>query len=317
MKAVFYTAYGDPDVLQYGEQPEPRLGPDSVLVDVRASSVNPVDWKITAGYLDAALPTYFPVIPGWDLAGVVVQPGPAAPEFAAGDEVIGYARMDTVGLGTFAERVAAPVRSLARKPRNTTWAEAATMPLAGLTAYQSLAALEVGEGDVVLVHNGAGGVGTYAIQIARAWGARVLATTSEKNFDFLRSLGAEPVAYGEGVGDRVRTTAPDGVTSIVDFVGGDDWSATLENLRSPGRVASVVDQSVTGHGGRYIFVRPDAADLSALTELVEAGKVRPIVAATFPLDRAADAFRSSIDGPRGKIAILMGSDEGSGKSVAA
>ena len=310
MKAVFYEKYGDPDVLQYGEQPDPKVGPDSVLVDVRASSVNPVDWKITAGYLDGALPTYFPVIPGWDVAGVVVQPGPSVTEFEAGDEVIGYVRMDTVGLGTFAEQVAAPVRALARKPRNVSWAEAATMPLAGLTAYQSLEAVGVTDGDTVLVHNGAGGVGTYAIQIAKAWGARVLATASEKNHDFLRSLGAEPLTYGEGLADRIAEAAPEGLDAVVDFVGGDDWVASLEHLKTPERIASVTDAEVKEKGGRYVFVRPNPADLLALTELVESGSVKPILAESFPLERAADAFRSSIDGhTRGKIAVTVG-DQG-------
>jgi NADPH:quinone reductase-like Zn-dependent oxidoreductase len=310
MKAVFYEKYGDPDVLQYGEQPDPKVGPDSVLVDVRASSVNPVDWKITAGYLDAALPTSFPVIPGWDVAGVVVQPGPSVTEFEAGDEVIGYVRMDTVGLGTFAEQVAAPVRTLARKPRNISWAEAATMPLAGLTAYQSLQAVGVGEGDTVLVHNGAGGVGTYAIQIATAWGARVLATASEKNHEFLRSLGAEPLSYGEGLAERLAEAAPEGLDAVVDFVGGEDWVASLEHLKSPERIASVADAEVKDRGGRYIFVRPNPADLLALTELVEAGSVTPVLAESFPLERAADAFRSSMDGHvRGKIAVTVG-DQG-------
>ncbi len=307
MKAVFYEQYGDPDVLQYGEQPDPKVGPDSVLVDVRASSVNPVDWKITAGYLDGTLPTYFPVIPGWDVAGVVVQPGPSVTEFETGDEVIGYVRMDTVGLGTFAEQVAAPVRTLARKPRNISWAEAATMPLAGLTAYQSLQAVGVGEGDTVLVHNGAGGVGTYAIQIAKAWGARVVATASEKNHEFLRSLGAEPVTYGEGLADRLAEVAPEGLDAVVDFVGGEDRDASLEHLKSPERVASVTDAEVKDTGGRYIFVRPNPADLLALTELVEAGSVKPVLAESFPLERAADAFRSSMEGHvRGKIAVTVG-----------
>ncbi|MCU1634475.1 MAG: Alcohol dehydrogenase zinc-binding domain protein [Micrococcaceae bacterium] len=307
MKAVFYETYGDPDVLQYGEQPDPKVGPDSVLVDVRAASVNPVDWKITAGYLDGALPTVFPVIPGWDVAGVVVQPGPSVVEFEAGDEVIGYVRMDTVGLGTFAEQVAAPVRTLARKPSNISWAEAATMPLAGLTAYQSLRAVGVSDGDTVLVHNGAGGVGTYAIQIARAWGARVLATASEKNHDFLRSLGAEPLTYGEGLAGRIGEAAPEGLDAVVDFVGGDDWVASLEHLRTPERVASVADAAVKDKGGRYIFVRPNPADLLALTELVESGSVKPVLAESFPLERAADAFRSSIEGHvRGKIAVTVG-----------
>ncbi|WP_394251254.1 NADP-dependent oxidoreductase [Arthrobacter pityocampae] len=310
MKAVFYEQYGDPDVLQYGEQPDPKVGPDAVLVDVRASSVNPVDWKITAGYLDGALPAYFPVIPGWDVAGVVVQPGPSVTEFQAGDEVIGYVRADTVGFGTFAEQVAAPVRTLARKPRNVSWAEAATMPLAGLTAYQSLRAVGVSDGDTVLVHNGAGGVGTYAIQIAKAWGARVLATASEKNHDFLRSLGAEPLTYGEGLGERIARAAPDGLDAVVDYVGGDDWVASLAYLKDATRVASVADAEVKEKGGRYIFVRPNPEDLLALTELVEAGSVKPVLAATFPLEDAADAFRSSMDGHvRGKIAVTVG-DEG-------
>ncbi|WP_104117762.1 NADP-dependent oxidoreductase [Arthrobacter sp. B1805] len=307
MKAAFYEQYGEPDVLQYGEQPDPKVGPDSVLVDVRAASVNPVDWKITAGYLDAVLPTHFPVIPGWDVAGVVAQPGPSVTEFEVGDEVIGYVRMDTVGLGTFAERVAAPVRALARKPRNVSWAEAATMPLAGLTAYQSLRAVDATEGDTVLVHNGAGGVGTYAIQIAKVWGARVLATASEKNHDFLRSLGAEPLTYGEGLGERLAHAAPEGLDAVVDFVGGQDWIDSLAHLQSPERIASVTDTAVKDKGGRYIFVRPNPSDLLALTELVEAGHVRPILAESFPLERAADAFRSSIDGHvRGKIAVTVG-----------
>ncbi|GGK61132.1 NADP-dependent oxidoreductase [Ornithinimicrobium pekingense] len=307
MKAVFYDEYGGPEVLRYGDQPDPKVGPDSVLLDVRASSVNPVDWKITAGYLDAALPTYFPVIPGWDVAGVVVDPGASVTEFQAGDEVIGYARMDTVGLGTFAERVAAPVRALARKPRNVSWAEAATIPLAGLTAYQSLEAVGTTGGDTVLVHNGAGGVGTYAVQIATAWGARVLATASPKNHDFLRSLGAEPLTYGDGLAERIVEAAPDGLDAVVDLVGGDDWMASLPYLRTPERVASVVDVGVKEKGGRYVFVRPDPVHLLALTELVEAGSVKPVIADTFPMERAADAFRSSIEGHvRGKIAVTVG-----------
>lgn len=310
MKAVFYEQYGDPDVLTYGEQPDPKVGPDSVLVEVRASSVNPVDWKITAGYLDGALPTHFPVIPGWDVAGVVLQPGPSVTEFEAGDEVIGYVRMDTVGLGTFAEKVAAPVRTLARKPRNVSWAEAATMPLVGLTAYQSLRAVAAGDGDTVLIHNGAGGVGTYAIQIAKAWGARVLATASEKNHEFLRSLGAEPVTYGEGLAGRLAEVAPEGLDAVVDFVGGEDWVASLEHLKDSARIASIADAEVKEKGGRYVFVRPNPEDLLALTDLVEAGAVKPVLAETFPLERAADAFRSSMEGHvRGKIALTVG-DQG-------
>lgn len=307
MKAVFYTTYGDPDVLQYGEQPDPKVGPDTVLIEVKAASVNPVDWKVMAGYLDGALTAHFPVIPGWDVAGVVIQPGPAVTEFDAGDEVMGYVRMDTVGQGTFAEQVAAPVRTLARKPANLSWAEAASVPLTGLTALQTLNAVGVGAGDTVLIHNGAGGVGTFGIQIARALGARVIATASERNHDFLRELGAEPVAYGEGIADRLLEVAPDGVNAVVDFVGGEDWASSLKLLTDEGRVASIADSAVKEHGGRYVFVRPVAEDLSALADLIEAGKVKPILAETYPLERAADAFRANMDGhTRGKIAVRVG-----------
>lgn len=309
MKAAFYSKYGDPGVLEYGDQPEPKVGPDTVLIEVKATSVNPVDWKVMAGYLDGAITAHFPVIPGWDVAGVVIQPGPAVPEFSAGDEVMGYVRMDTVGQGTFAEQVSAPVRTLSRKPSNLSWAEAATVPLTGLTALQTLDALDVTDGDTVLIHNGAGGVGTFGIQIARARGARVIATASERNHDFLRELGAEPVAYGDGVADRVHEIAPGGVSAVVDFVGGEDWQASLDVLTRQGRVASIADAAVKEHGGQYIFVRPVADDLSTLADLIEAGKVKPVLAETYPLEKAADAFSANMDGhTRGKIAITVGSD---------
>ena len=306
MKAVFYSKYGDQGVLEYGEQPEPKVGPDTVLIEVKAASVNPVDWKVMAGYLDGAMTAHFPVIPGWDVAGVVIQPGPAVPEFSAGDEVMGYVRMDTVGQGTFAERVSAPVRTLSRKPSNLSWAEAATVPLTGLTALQTLDALDVADGDTVLIHNGAGGVGTFGIQIARARGARVIATASERNHDFLRELGAEPVTYGKGIAHRVREIAPDGVSAVVDFVGGEDWQASLDMLTQPGRVASIADAEVKEHGGRYVFVRPVASDLTTLADLIEAGEVKPVLAETYPLERAADAFAANMEGhTRGKIAITI------------
>lgn len=191
MKGISYSRYGGPDVLEFGEVGDPKVGPDAVLVKVRAAAVNPVDWKCREGYLDGMLDPVFPVVPGWDVSGVVVQPGVSVPEFTAGDEVIGYVREDFLSRGTFAEYVAAPVRTLARKPRNLTWEEAAGLPLAGLTAYQVLVkALQVGRGDTVLVHAAAGGVGSIAVQLARHLGARVIGTASEGNHDFLRGWAA-------------------------------------------------------------------------------------------------------------------------------
>lgn len=308
MKAVFYRHYGGPDVLEYGELPAPKTGPDAVLVQVRAASVNQVDWKCRYGYLEPMVDAVFPVIPGWDMAGVVVRPGAAVPEFAEGDEVIGYVREDMLSRGTFAELVAAPVRTLGPKPRNLGFEEAAALPLAGLTAYQVLKrALRVGQGDRVLVHAAAGGVGSFAVQIARYLGARVIGTASERNHAYLRDLGAEPVVYGEGLADRVQALVPDGVTAVFDMVGGEALAATRGVLAPGGRVASIADSTVTELGGQYVFVRPDPADLRALSDMAEAGALRPHLAAVFPLEQAAEAHRLSEEGhTRGKIAVTVG-----------
>ncbi|MER7398097.1 NADP-dependent oxidoreductase [Streptomyces sp. NPDC000151] len=304
MKAITTDSYGDPDVLALTDQPDPKVAPDSVLIRVKAAGVNPVDWKILAGYLDPIMHVHFPLIPGWDVAGVVEAVGADATEYEVGDEVMGYVRKDEVQHGTFAELVAAPVRTLARKPAALDWRQAAGLPLAGLTAYQALKRLGVGRGDTVLVHAAAGGVGAFAVQIAVAQGARVIGTASERNHDFLRSLGAEPVTYGEGLADRVRELAPDGVDAAADFVGGDAVDVSQQVLKDPARVASVVDNEVTGKGGHLVWVRPDSADLTALAELADAGKLTVTIDTALPLDQAAEAFRRSQSGrARGKIVL--------------
>ncbi|MFE4251180.1 NADP-dependent oxidoreductase [Streptomyces sp. NPDC056910] len=307
MKAISYSGYGGPEVLDYGEARDPKVGPDSVLVKVRAAAVNPVDWKAREGYLDPVLDAVFPVIPGWDVSGVVIQPGASVTEFVTGDEVIGYVREDFLSHGTFAEYVAAPVRTLARKPRNLTYEEAAGLPLAGLTAYQVLTgALAVQEGDVVLVHAAAGGVGSIAVQLGRHLGARIIGTASERNHDFLRELGAEPVTYEEGLAERVRALAPEGVDAVFDTVGGEALKVSADLLAPGGRLASIADASVVDLGGRYVFVRPDAADLARLADLAEQDVVTVHVDETFPLERAADAQRLSAEGrTRGKIVVTV------------
>lgn len=157
MKGISYSRYGGPEVLAYGEVRDPKVGVDAVLVKVRAAAVNPVDWHAREGHLDPILDPVFPVVPGWDVSGVVVGLGVSVTEFAVGDEVIGYVREDFLSRGTFAEYVAAPVRTLARKPRTLSFEEAAGLPLVGLTAYQVLVkALQVKRGETVLVHAAAG-----------------------------------------------------------------------------------------------------------------------------------------------------------------
>ncbi len=307
MKAIAIRQYGGPEVVEFTDLPDPKLGPDSVLVQVRAAGVNPVDWKVREGHLDGILDAHFPLVMGWDLAGVVRAVGGAVTEFAVGDEVFGYVRKDSVEHGTYAELVSAPVRTLARKPSALDWAQAGGLPLAGLTAYQALVgALRVRAGETVLVHAAAGGVGHLAVQIAVALGARVIGTAGARNHDYLRGLGAEPVAYGEGLADRVRALAPGGVDAALDLVGGDavEISATL--VADPARIASIADYGVVARGGRYVWCRPDAEDLAALARLADEGSLTVTVASTFPLAQAASAQALSAEGrTRGKIVLLV------------
>lgn len=303
MRAMTYERYGGNEVLTETRRPVPKVGPGEVLVRVRYASVNPVDWKIMAGGLDALMDVVYPVVPGWDVAGTVERVGIDTPEFSAGDEIIAYARKDYVHGGTFAEYVTVPVRALAPKPVSLSWKQAAGLPLAGLTAYQLLTRLGAGEGDTVLVHGAAGGVGSLGVQIARALGARVIGTASERNHDRLRTLGCEPVAYGDGLTERVRALAPDGVTVVADFVGG-VLDVTLAVLAEGGRHASIADHTVLGAGGQWMWVRPAGVDLRALGALADAGQLTVTVAETFPLADLAAAFALNQAGhTAGKIVI--------------
>jgi NADPH:quinone reductase-like Zn-dependent oxidoreductase len=305
MKAIVTDDYDGPDGLYLTDRPDPKVAPDHVLVRVRAAGVNPVDWKAASGGLDAIYETRFPLIPGWDVAGTVEQVGFDATEFAVGDEVMGYLRKDEIGHGTYAELVAAPVRALAPKPASLSWEQAAGLPLTGLTAQQALNRLGVAAGDTVLVHAAAGGVGSMAVQIAVALGARVIGTASERNHDYLRGLGAEPVVYGEGLAGRVRERAPEGVDAAADFVGG-ELEISQQVLKKPDRVLSIVDPGAPAKGARYLFVRPDAAGLTALGDLADAGRLSVHVERTLPLAEAAEAWRLGQEGrTRGKLVLQV------------
>ena len=305
MRAATYPAYStDLSTLEVRDLPDPKVFPGSVVVEVHAAGVNPVDWKVMAGGLDPMIDAVFPVIPGWDVAGVVTAVGIDTPEYEVGDEVIAYARKDVVGAGTFAEKVQVPVSAVARKPASLSWEQAAGLPLAGGTALRSLDAVGVGEGSTVLIHAAAGGVGSFGVQIAVARGARVIGTASERNHDYLRSLGAEPVAYGDGLVERVRALAPEGVDAVVDFVGG-QLETTLAVLRDGGQHASIADGAVVEHGGRAIWVRPDGRETARLVELADAGKLSVEVGGTYGLDQVAEAFAASQEGhQRGKLVIV-------------
>ncbi|HET7823149.1 MAG TPA: NADP-dependent oxidoreductase [Ornithinibacter sp.] len=307
MKAAIYDEYGSADVLQVREVDDPPVGPDTVLVRARATSVNPVDYKVREGYLRGAFPHHLPIIPGWDVAGVVEAVGPAVRTgLEVGDEVYGYVRRDDVCFGTAAELVPAPERTVVRRPVNVSFEEAAAVPLAGGTAYQALVeALDVRRGDRVLIHAASGGVGHFAVQIAKHLGAHVIGTASPGNHDALRELGADEVLDYHAGPVSEQLSAP--VDAVLDLVGGDALADAPRQVEGGTRIASVVDpDTVLGLGGSYVFVRPDRATLDALRGLVEDGHVRVVLSGTFDLDDIAEAHRAAEkgNGP-GKVAVTI------------
>jgi NADPH:quinone reductase-like Zn-dependent oxidoreductase len=310
MRAAIYDQYGAADVLDVREVADPPVGPDTVLVRVKATSVNPVDWKIREGYLQGAYPHHLPVIPGWDVAGVVEAVGPAVRTgVQVGDEVYGYVRRDDVAFGTTAELVPAPERTVTAKPTSLSFEEAAAVPLAGMTAYQALTeALEVGSGDRVLVHAASGGVGQFAVQIAKSLGATVIGTAGPANHELVRSLGADEVLdYNAGPISEQLAQVGGQVDAVLDLVGGEALADAPKQVKDTGRIASVIEaDTVLGLGGTYVFVRPERAHLDALAALADAGKLTVTVAKTFGLDQVAEAHRLSEAGhPAGKVVITL------------
>jgi NADPH:quinone reductase-like Zn-dependent oxidoreductase len=308
VKAMAINRYGGPEVLERMDLPTPKIGMDGILVRVKAVGVNPVDWKIREGNLDGVFPSHFPLVPGWDVAGVVEAVAPAVTAYAAGDEVVGYVRRDHIQHGTYAELVPAPERALALKPPGLGWAEAAALPLVSLTAYQGLTAADLAKGETALVNAAAGGVGHVAVQVARLLGAvRVIGTASEHNHDFVRELGAEPVAYGDGMVERVRELAPNGVDVALDAVGDDAVAASASLVKQADRLVSITDPAnVKRLGGRYVFVRPDPADLGMLAGFAAEGRLKIHIDRTFGLADAAEAQRLVQQGHvRGKVVLLV------------
>jgi NADPH:quinone reductase-like Zn-dependent oxidoreductase len=307
VRAAVYDSFGSADVLEVREVENPPVGPDTVLVRAKATSVNPVDWKIREGYLQGAYPHHLPIIPGWDLAGVVEAVGPAVTTgVEVGDEVYGYVRRDDVKFGTAAELVPVPQRLLTRKPSNLSFEEAAAVPLAAKTAYQALVeAGQVKAGERVLVHAASGGVGHFAVQIAVALGAEVLATASPRNHAHVRELGASEVLdYNAG---PISEQLDEPVDLVLDLVGGAALEDAPKQVKDAERIVSIIDaDTVLKLGGKYVFVRPDLGTLDALGELIESGKLRVNVAETFPLEQIAEAHRRSESGhTRGKIVVTI------------
>ena len=287
------------------------MAPDGVLVRVRAAGLNPVDWKVREGRLAGRFPYRFPVILGWDAAGVVEEVGPAVTWFRPGDPVYGYCRRHNLEYGTYAEYTTVPEGFLAHMPEELSFEEAAALPLAALTAHQSLEMLGLRGGEYLFVTGGAGGVGHLAVQLALARGARVIATGSPSSHDFLRSLGAEPVDYGAAdVSERVRSlTDGSGADAAFDLFGGDGLEQAFGSLRPGGRLVSIAappearEHIETG----YVFVRPSGYDLGEhMTPLVHDGGLRPHVAGSYPLEDAGEAMARLEEGHvRGKLVLTI------------
>lgn len=305
MRALTYDRYGTNDELRVVDRPVPKVGPGEVRIRVTRAAVNPVDWKVMSGGLDPLMDAHFPVVPGWDVAGVVDEVGPDTPEFAPGDRVAAYARKQIVSDGTFAEYVSVMADDVAGVPDAVTDDVAAALPLTGLTALRVLETLAVTKGDTLLVHAASGGVGYLAAQLAVASGATVVGTASPANHDKLTALGVTPVVYGDGLAERLADVAPEGFDAVADLVGG-VLDVSLDVLRDGGRLASIADPTVEEHGGRWVWVRPDGERLTQLLDEVAEGRLVVEIDRTFPLEQVPEAFAVSQEGSaRGKLVISV------------
>ena len=315
MKAIAIREFGGRDKLEEMDLPMPTVRNGEVLVRVKGAGVNPVDWKIREGWLKDLFPHRFPLIPGWDAAGIVERIGPGVTRFRIGDEIFAYCRKPVVQGGAYAEYIALTEERLAFKPRNTTFTEAAGIPLTALTAYQALVdAARIKPGERVLIHAAAGGVGGFGVQIAKDRGALVWGTAGSRNGDYVRSLGAERVIdyTREDFRKVVRSAYPDGVDVVFDCVGGDVLRESVEIVRKGGRLISIVDNLDDGGPGRadisfeFVFVAPNSTELSELGQMVEEGRLRVHLQEVLPLEAAAKAHElSESRHTRGKIVLVV------------
>jgi NADPH:quinone reductase-like Zn-dependent oxidoreductase len=310
MRAIAVREWGGREKLELIEVEPPPVAPDGVLVRIEAAGMNPADWKVREGRQAGAFPYHFPVILGWDAAGVVETVGPAVTWFKPGDPVYGYCRRHDLQYGTYAEYTSVPEGYLAHMPPELTFEEAGAMPLAVLTAHQALERVGLRAGETLFVPAGAGGVGHFAVQLAVERGARVIATASAPNHAFLRDLGAEPLDYGDPdlVANVRDLSADDGADAALDVRGGESREQVFAALRRGGRLVSIASPAPEprdGHEVHYIFVRPSGFDLGEhITPLVHEGRLRPRVQATYPLESAPEAMERLEEGHvRGKLVL--------------
>src|SRR5829696_6580728 len=313
MRAIAKEDFGEPIALM--DLPAPEIGVGEVLIRVQAAGVNPFDWKVADGALKDGMEHRFPLIPGFDAAGVVERVGANVRELAQGDDVYGYLFKPVVGGGTYAEYVSAPANIVAKKPETVGFAEAAALPTPGLTAMDLVDAVDLGEGETVLVVGATGGVGSYAVQLAARRGARVIATARRANEAFVRELGATEINdhTREDLVESVRTTHPDGIETIIDMVSDPEVLSRMAGLlKKGGRLASSVyaadvkslaERSIKATN---IGMQPNAQRLEELSWMVDAGELSVRLERTLPLEKAAEALEKSRTGHvRGKIVLLV------------
>ncbi len=299
MRALQFTDYGGPEVLTWGEAPVPHAGPGQIRIAVRAATVNPVDWKLLTGAMSGGQPLAGTGYLGYDAAGVVDEAGEGVTGVSVGDEVFGR------GQNTQAEY--AVLDSWAVKPSSIDWAVAAAAGVAGETGERGLRLLGVNAGDTIFVDGGAGGVGAVAVQMALARGARVIASASEANHDYLREIGAIPVLYGAGVAGRVRAAAGGRVGAVFDVAGKTPIEDLISLVSKPSQVLTIANFTAGQAGAQVTGGGADSRPMEALAEVAEllAQNKLVIKVQTFPFDRAADAYRISQGGHvRGKLVFI-------------
>jgi NADPH:quinone reductase-like Zn-dependent oxidoreductase len=311
MKAIVIHEYGGPEVLKYEDVPQPEPKQDQLLIRVVAAGVNPVDGMIRSGMFDKEGHRAFPIILGGDIAGVVEQVGSKITKFKPGDPVFAYVSLDNSG--GYAQHALVMEREAAPKPKSLTYVEAAAVPIVALTAWQALIdTAKLKPGQTVLIHGGSGGVGTFAIQIAKAHGAKVIATASTANQELLKKLGAD-VAI-----DYTRQNFEDiakDVDVVLDSIGKDTLARSYGVVKRGGIIVSLVarpDRTELGnHGirGEALSVEPNSDELTEIGKLIDEKKINVIVSQTFPLSEARKAQEQVATGhTRGKI-VLKVADE--------
>ncbi len=304
MKAVRFDEYGGVDVLTVAEVPRPVPGPGQVLVAVKAAGINPGEAKVREGFLHSRWPATFPSGQGSDLAGTVAEAGPDVTGVAAGDEVIGWVDTRSSQAGYAVVEAA----NLTPKPAGVPWEAAGALPVAGFTAWAAVRAVGVQPGDTLVVSGAAGGVGALTVQLARRAGATVIGLASPANHAWLEAHGVLPVAYGDGVADRIRQAAPK-ADAFIDTYGGDYVELALDDLGvAPSRVDSIVRfDAVEKYGikAEGNAAGASAATLGELASLIAAGELEVPIAATYPLDQVREAYRRLESGHlRGKIVLV-------------